>query len=497
MRTSRHAVALLAVAGLALGGCTQGVPQAFRTASPSRPNIVYILADDLGYGDLGAYGQRVTRTPVLDRLAREGMVFTRHYAGSTVCAPSRASLMTGKDTGHASIRGNRELGSFLDEEELGQPPLDADEPTLAEVLRSGGYATAIVGKWGLGGPDSPGEPQRRGFDYAFGYLDQKQAHNYYPTHLWENGKRLALRNRFFIPHATMAGTSTRAEDYKLYTGPDYAPDFLTAAAIRWLGERRQDQPFFLYLAYTTPHAALQVPDEELAAYDGLPDKPLNSGDYTPHPRPRAARAGMISRMDTDIGRVLAALDVNGQLGNTLVIFASDNGPGREGGADLNFFASTGGLRGEKRDLYEGGIRVPMIAWWPGRIAGGSRSDHVSAFWDVMPSLAELAGVKAPPGQGISLVPTLLGGTQRQHEYLYWEFHEPRKAAQAVLMGNWKLIRHRGTDRAKSADRLELFDLSSDPFERNNVAKAQPKVVARGLRLMDQRQPSPQREFNFH
>ncbi|WP_394728854.1 arylsulfatase [Altererythrobacter sp. GH1-8] len=483
---------ILGLLVLTLSACASA-PDRSTAPDPSRPNIVYILADDLGYGDIGAFGQKITRTPVLDRLAREGMIFTRHYAGSTVCAPSRASLMTGLDTGHVSVRGNKELGGYEDENERGQMALATDESTLPEVLRSAGYATAIVGKWGLGGPNSRGEPQLRGFDYAFGYLDQKQSHNYYPTHLWENGKRIPLRNRFFIPHADQAGTSRRSEDYRLYMGTDYAPDYLTSAAIGWLDRRQGKQPFFLYLAYNQPHAALQVPDEELEQYKGLDTTSLDRGDYTPHPRPRAARAGMISRMDRDIGKVLAALQANGQLQNTLVIFTSDNGPGSEGGADLEFFNASGGLRGEKRDLYEGGIRVPMIAWWPGRIAPGSRSDHVSALWDVMPTLSELAGVAPPPGQGISFVPALSGRPQARHEYLYWEFHEAAKPAQAVRFGRWKLVRHRSQ---KATAQIELFDLANDPAERHNIADERPDVVCEGLRFMERRSPSFIPGFDF-
>lgn len=487
----RLATGLLAL--LALAACAGPREPAKIPPLNVRPNIIYILADDLGYGDIGAFGQQITRTPVLDQLAREGMIFTRHYAGSTVCAPSRASLMTGRDTGHVSVRGNQELGGYRDSDERGQMPLAADEPTLAEMLRGAGYATAMVGKWGLGGPDSPSEPQLRGFDYAYGYLDQKQSHNFYPTHLWENGKRIALRNPFFIPHADIAGTSRRAEDYRLYMGPDYAPDHLTRSAIEWLGRQDRSRPFFLYLAFTAPHAALQVPDEELDAYADLADTPLDSGDYTPHPRPRAARAGMISRMDADIGKVIEALRRNGQLGNTLIIFTSDNGPGSEGGADLAFFNATGGLRGEKRDLYEGGIRIPMIAWWPGRIAAAGSNDHVSAFWDVMPTLADIAGAKAPPGEGISFLPTLLGERQPRHDHLYWEFHERTKAAQAVLINDWKLIRHRA---GKRSGTIELYDLSRDPGEQADVAASHPEIVRQGLAIMDRRETSPVPAFNF-
>ena len=484
--TKRRFLAPLFLACALLAGCI-GTELPEPSTAPPRPNVVYILADDLGYGDIGAYGQKITRTPVLDRLAREGLTFTRHYAGSTVCAPSRASLMTGRHTGNVSIRGNYSLGGFRDDEERGQLALQPSETTIAEVLSSAGYRTAIVGKWGLGGPHSPGEPHKRGFDYAYGYLDQKQAHNHYPTHLWENGVRVPLANPFFIPHAKMAGTSQRAEHYRRYMGPDYAPDFLTDAAIRWIEEQGRDRPFFLYLAYTQPHAALQVPDAEIADYADLPDTPYEHGAYTPHPRPRAARAAMISRMDRDIGRVLRALEQAGFADDTLVVFSSDNGPGREGGADLDFFAASGGLRGEKRDLYEGGIRVPMIARWPGRIAAGTSSAHISAFWDVLPTLAELAGAPTPPDiDGLSFAATLRGRDQERHDHLYWEFAHERKGAQAVMMGDWKLIRHRPRPAGAKTGTVELFDLAADPDETTNLAREYPDVVARGIAIMERR-----------
>ena len=491
--TSLARAAVLALAAGLLWAC------AGPESAPSQPNLIYILADDLGYGDIGAYGQDKIETPNLDRLAADGLVFTQHYAGSTVCAPSRAVLMTGRHTGHVQIRGNYELGGFRDEEERGQMPLDQAYVTVAEMLRDAGYRTGLVGKWGLGGPGSDGVPTRHGFDYFFGYLDQKQAHNYYPTHLWRNGERVALDNDFFIPHAAMAGTSERAEDYRQYMGNDYAPDLLIDDALEFI-EGAKDGPFFLYYAPTIPHSALQVPDAELARYEGRWDEtPLNGGGYTPHPKPRAARAAMITVLDSDIGKIVAQLERLGLAENTLIVFTSDNGPAPEGGQDVDFFNASGGLRGIKRDLYEGGIRVPMIAYWPSVIAGGRHTDHVSAFWDVLPTFAELAGAVPPEDiDGISFAPAITGqGAQQAHAFLYWEFHGERPVpAQAVRQGDWKAIRPqpRGYDPAAP---IELYDLAADPGETRDVAEEHPAVVAEMREILDAaRTPSPYDGFNF-
>lgn len=503
---SRHARAVSGLAFvLSLGayGDTGGSAGLRATGSapaePPRPNVVYILADDLGYGDLGAYGQTRIDTPNLDRLAAQGLRFTQHYAGSTVCAPSRAALMTGQHTGNVQIRGNYELGGFRDEEERGQMSIDFAYETLPEVLRGAGYRTALIGKWGLGGPGSAGAPNKHGFDYFFGYLDQKQAHNYYPTHLWRNDERVALDNRFFIPHAKMAATSDRAADYRQYIGEDYAPDRLIEEALGYI-ERARDEPFFLYYAPTIPHSALQVPDAELTAYEGRwRETPLDGGGYTPHLKPRAARAAMIARLDADVGKIVRRLERLGLADNTLLVFTSDNGPAPEGGQDVGFFDSSGGLRGVKRDLYEGGIRVPMIAYWPSVIEAGRRSDHVSAQWDVLPTLAELAGAETPKGiDGISFAPLLTGrGEQSAHAYLYWEFHGRQPyPAQAVRRGEWKALRPqpRGYDPDAA---IELYDLASDPAESRNLAAWHPAVVAEMRTILnDARTRSPYAGFNF-
>ena len=412
-----------------------------------RPNIVIIQADDLGYGDLGAYGQSRFRTPALDALAASGIRFTHYYAGSTVCAPSRAALMTGLHTGHAWIRGNGEI------------PLREEDVTVAMALREAGYRTAVVGKWGLGKPGTGGDPNRKGFDYAFGFLDHRHAHRQYTDHLYRNGER-------FPTDVTQ----------------DYVNDLFTREAAAFI-EKSDPKPFFLYLNYTVPHAELRVPEDSMAAMRGhFEEKPYvnaaadarptgwqdTSLGYRSQPAPKAAFAAMIQRMDRDIGKLVDL--VRAQRGQTLVMFISDNGPHQEGGADPVFFKSSGGLRGIKRDLYEGGIRVPMIAAWPGVIPSGRVSAHPWAHWDIFPTVAKIAGAKTPAGlDGLPMDRALRGERQPAHDFLYWEFHE-RGFQQAVRMGRWKAVRL-----AKDAP-LELYDLETDPREERNVAPSQPRIV---------------------
>ena len=408
--------------------------------APRKPNIVFILADDLGYGDLGCYGQKRLATPNLDRLAAEGTRFTQAYAGSTVCAPSRCALMTGRHIGHARVRGNHSP-------EIG---LESGETTVAKVLRQAGYRTGIFGKWGLGGPDTAGQPNDQGFEEWFGYLSQLHAHDYYPTHLWQN------REEFFLP-GNMGGKREQ-----------YAHDLFTPRALSFV-ERHRGEPFFLYLAYTVPHA-----NNELGRSTGNGMEVPDFGPYARENWPAVEKgfAGMVHRLDMDVGRVLARLKELGLEENTLVFFASDNGPHREGGHDPDFFGSRGPLRGIKRDLYEGGIRVPMLARWPGRVPAGRVSDQAWAFWDFLPTVAEVAGMTPPSGlDGISMLPAILGRSQRNHEYFYWEFHEGG-FKQAVRMGDWKGVR------LKVHGPLELYNLQDDPGEQRDVASRQPEVVAR-------------------
>ncbi len=419
----------------------------------SKPNIIYILADDLGYGDLGSYGQKKIKTPHLDRMAAEGMRFTQVYAGSTVCAPSRCVLMTGLDTGHCPIRGNARV------------PLRPQDVTVATVLKGAGYATGLIGKWGLGEADSSGVPTKQGFDYFFGYLNQNHAHNYYPAFLWRNEERVPLKNE--VPAGARDGEFGQGWATKK---AEYSHDLFAAEALKWI-EEHKDGPFFLYLALTIPHA-----NNEGMHASGNGQEVPDLGIYRDKawPEPSKAYAAMVTRMDADIGRLLELLKTLGIEGSTLVVFTSDNGPQKEGGNSPAFFASGGVLRGIKRDLYEGGIREPFIARWPGRIKAGSVSDHVGYFGDFMATAAELADVEPPPNlESISFVPTLLGQPEKQkrHEYLYWEFHEGG-FKQAVRMGDWKAVR------LGMGKPVELYDLKIDTEEKLDVAAEHPDIVAK-------------------
>jgi arylsulfatase A-like enzyme len=411
----------------------------------NKPNIIFILADDLGYGDVRCYGQQKFKTPAIDRLAAEGTRFTQYYAGSTVCAPSRSVLMTGQHTGHTRIRGNARY------------PLLPEDVTVAEVLKSAGYRTGLIGKWGLGEAGTTGIPNRQGFDYFYGYLNQRHAHNYYPTFLWRNEEKVELRNT--VPNEDQEGSGV--SDNKL----DYSHDLFTQEAIGFL-EKNAGGPFFLYLSYTIPHAN----NEARAKGMEVPDL----GEFAGQDWPAAekAKAAMITRMDRDVGRLMEHLKRLGIDHNTVVFFSSDNGPHREGGADPGFHDSNGPLRGIKRDLYEGGIRVPMIVRWPGRVKSGAASSQVWSHSDFLPTAAEIAGAKAPMKiDGISMLPALLGKKQKNHAFLYWEFHEGG-FKQAVRMGDWKAVR-----RAPDAP-LELYDLKTDIAEQKDLAEKHPEIVKR-------------------
>ncbi len=437
---------------------------------PVKPNIIYILADDLGYGDLGCYGQVHFTTPNLDKMASEGMLFTQHYAGCSVCAPSRSSLMTGQTTGHTPIRGNKEI------QPEGQWPLPDAAFTIAEMLKQAGYVTGGFGKWGLGFVDSEGSPNNQGFDEFYGYNCQRMAHNYYPGHLWDNEKKVVLEGN----------TGDKFETY--------SPELIHQRALQFI-EKNKDRPFFMYYPTTIPHAELLVPEKNMEEFKGqfLPekefkgaepgDKNFRIGAYGTQPESHAAFAAMVTLLDKQVGEVLAKLKELGLDKNTLVIFSSDNGPHLEGGADPDYFDSNGPLRGYKRDLYEGGIREPMIAWWPGKIEEGTNSNHISAFWDVMPTLAELVGTETPKNiDGISFLPTLLNNEgQKKHDYLYWEFHE-LGGRKAIRKGNWKLVQYNVLNPGKTT--TELYDLSIDIGEKNDVAMEHPEVVEELLELMN-------------
>ncbi|WOH36024.1 arylsulfatase [Thalassotalea fonticola] len=472
----------------------QPTVQANEQRNDQRPNVIYILADDLGYGDIGAFGQQKINTPYLDQLAEQGMRLTQHYAGSSVCAPSRAALVTGKQPGNMQIRGNYALGSFLDEEEWGQLPLRPDTETIGTLMQGAGYNTALIGKWGLGGPGSQGTPNKQGFEHFFGYLDQKQAHNHYPTHLWLNEEKFPLNNEYLHPHQKLPADldPNDAASYLSYQREDYAQQRLADDALQYI-ENNQHQPFFLYLAFAAPHASLQAPEEELLPYVDFVETPNLGGgqDYIPVLKPKATRAGMITHMDRSIGRVIAKLKQLKLDKNTLVIFTSDNGPSWEGGADLEFFDSNGPLRGYKRDLYEGGIKMPTIAWWPGKIVANSSSDHLSAFWDIMPTLADVAGVDKPAStDGISMLPTLLTtGEQAQHRHMYWEFHNNSGGhSQAVRLdddhGQWKAVRLYTKQQKVNPD-IELYNLAVDGAEQHNIAAGNPERVTQMRKIMQQ------------
>ncbi len=427
------------------------------------PNIIYILADDLGYGDLSCYGQTKFSTPNIDRLAIEGMRFTQHYAGSTVCAPSRSCLMTGFHTGRTPIRGNK---SVLPE---GQQPLPDKALTIAEMLKQAGYLTGAFGKWGLGFKENEGSPLKQGFDQFYGYYCQSLAHRYYPEYLWDNTKKIKLRNN---------GDTTI----------DYAADLIHNEALQFI-DKHCDTSFFLFLPYTIPHAELIVPDDELVEqYRGnfLPEKVYKGMDYGDNYNPRgycsqdechAVFAAMVTRLDKYVGEILEKVKEHGLDKNTLVIFTSDNGPHMEGGADPDYFNSNGIFKGYKRDLYEGGIRVPMLARWKNRINPGSQTNHISAFWDILPTLAEIAGTETPDTiDGISFLPTLTGKkNQHNHDYLYWEFHE-QGGKQAVRMDQWKGIRM--NVEKDSEGEIELYNLSVDPGEERNTAIEYPEMVTK-------------------
>lgn len=472
LRTPILATVLLTL----LAACVSPSPESRETAPPAAtpdrpPNIVVIMADDLGWGDLEPYGQERILTPSLTRMAAEGTRFTAFYAGSTVCAPSRSVLMTGQHTGHTPIRGNREI------QPIGQAPLPVEAVTIAEVLQEAGYATGIFGKWGLGPPDSEGLPTRQGFDEFFGYLDQRRAHFYYPEFLWRNEERVPLANRVEPVQGTVAsGPAVEAGEY--------SHDRIAAEALDFI-DRHHDRPFFLYVPFTIPHAALEVPGEAFEPYldeNGasiFPETPFDGGHYTAQPMPRAALAAMITRMDRDVGRILDRLVAHDLARNTIVLFTSDNGPAMEGGADPDFFGSAGPFRGYKRDLYEGGIRVPLLAWGPGQVRPGVVSDHVWAMWDILPTAADLAGVTPPPNtDGLSMVAALTGqGTAPTHDHLYWEFYE-RGSAQAVRAGRWKAVRQ-----PMMTGEIELYDLDADPSETQDLAADHPAIVARMLEIM--------------
>ena len=457
--------------------------------SADKPNIIFILADDLGYGDLGCFGQAKIKTPELDKMASEGMKLTSFYAGSTVCAPSRSVLMTGQHTGRTWVRGN------AGRDNRDPQTLRPEDITVAEKLKEAGYDTALTGKWGLGELGSVGHPNKQGFDYFYGYLNQRHAHNFYPTFLVRNNETVPLKNTVSSEWEARRVADGAPDDGAGWAHPEgrieYSHDLIAEEALGWLGEKAGgENPFFLYLALTIPHANNEGTrgtgnGQEVPDYGIYEDKDPSEG-WT---EPNKGQAAMITRMDKDVGRILALLREKGVAENTLVLFTSDNGHHKEGGNDPEFFDANGPLTGMKRDLTEGGIRVPTIAWWPGKIAPTSESDHPAYFGDFMATACELAGVEIPKNtQSISFVPTLTGkpDAQKEHEYLYWEFYEGSGGKQAVRFGDWKAIR-----KPMMTGDIALYNLANDLAEQENLAGEKPDLVEKAQDFMEAaHEPNP-------
>jgi len=472
-------VAGLAVGSVAVSGCKTLANSAGTGSAAKKPNIIFIMADDLGYAELGCYGQKKIRTPHIDRMAREGMRFTDYYTGSAVCAPARCNLMTGKHGGHAYVRNNQEVGGW--ETFRGQLPLPADAVTVADVLKEQGYATGAFGKWGLGGVGSTGDPLNQGFDRFYGYNCQRHAHNLYPEFLISDREEAVLEG------------NTRG-----LTGKHYAPQAIADELLKFI-RANKDRPFFAYYPTVIPHLALQAPQEDVDAYKGQwPETPYEGKSYLPHPTPRACYAAMISFLDKQVGRVMELLEQEGLDDNTIVFFTSDNGTTYlKGQVDYEFFESVGPLRGLKGALYEGGIRMLMIARWPGKIKAGAVSGYLGAHYDVLATLADLAGAEVgSETDGVSFLPTLLSkpGVQKQREYLFWDF-AGYGGQLAVRMGKWKGVK-RGLKKNPDAP-LELYDLETDIGEQRNVADEHADVVARIEAIMLEARTRPSVEkFRF-
>ncbi|MGI9541970.1 MAG: arylsulfatase [Cyclobacteriaceae bacterium] len=456
---------LIAAVAMSVAGCISNEQSESQSetesAEPNRPNIIYILADDLGYGDLSIYGQEKFETPNIDALAKQGMLFTQHYSGATVCAPSRSALLTGLHTGHTPIRGNKEVRPE------GQYPLPDSVLTLPKLMKNAGYVTGAFGKWGLGAPGSEGDPMNQGVDEFYGYNCQRFGHNYYPYHLWHNSDSLVLEDN--------AGNQSNS----------YAPELIHQQALNFI-EENKDQPFFLFMPSIIPHAELVAPETYMKdyrgrfdpepVYEGVDEGPeFRQGPYMSQKEPHAAFVAMIHILDQQVGEIVEKVKAQGIEDNTLIIFTSDNGPHLEGGADPDFFNSNGIYKGYKRDLYEGGIRVPMIASWPSKIRAGSTSEHISAFWDVLPTLAELTGQSIPNElDGLSFLPTLLGEPiQARHDYLYWEFHE-KGGRKALRQGDWKIVQYDVNREPQGS--YQLYNLIVDPSEEQDLANQHPEKL---------------------
>lgn len=490
---------------LLLGSCTQNESTSENNNRP--PNILFVLADDLGYGEVGYQGQKKIKTPNIDALAASGKIFTNHYSAAPVCAPARCMFLTGKHGGHAYIRGNdgmTERGDVWNYEKAsadpnleGQRPLPASTQTLAKLLQSSGYKTGIVGKWGLGGPLTEGIPSNLGFDYFYGYNCQRQAHNLYPPHLWENETKISLNNQVIAPRTLLDSLAdpNDPKSYIRYEQNDYAPILMHEKALNFI-EENQGDPFFLYYASPLPHLPLQIPNEEREEYIQVfgNETPYDgTKGYFPNQYPRATYAAMITLLDRQIGELRDKLDELGLLENTLIVITSDNGPTYTGGVDFDYFESSApfsnGYGRTKGFVYEAGIRVPMVVNWPGKVEAGSKSDHISILYDWLPTLCELAGIPIPSdSDGESFLSAILGKPQKEHEYIFWDYPE-YGGQQAIRMGAWKAIRQ--NIKKDGNLQIELYNLENDPQEQNNIAIEHPDILAKMEDIFEKEHSKPE------
>jgi arylsulfatase len=497
---------ILILCSLTLFGCNS------KKKEKSPPNIIYFLADDLGYGEVGVYGQTKIKTPNIDALAKNGMMFTQHYSGAPVCAPARYVFLTGKHTGHAFIRGNDEWNErgdvwnyekvFLDSSLEGQRPIPKNTVTLGDQLKKAGYKTSILGKWGLGAPETDGIPNLQGFDFFYGYNCQRQAHNLYPAHLWENSEKILLDNELIAPNTKLDSLADAYSDqsYSKFNQNEYAPKKIQQKALSFI-EENKDNPFFMYYASPLPHLPLQAPKDYVDRYREIfgEEEPYTGDDsYFPNRYPKATYAAMISYLDDQLGEIIALLKEKGIYENTVIIFSSDNGPTYLGGVDFNYFESSkpfsNGYGRTKGFVYEGGIRIPLIASWPNHIKPNTKSNHISAFYDLMPTICDIAGIESPDSiDGISFKSTLLDQKQKQHDFLYWEFPS-YNGQQAVRLGKWKGIRKNIFDGNLE---IELYNLEIDLKEQVDVSSQYPKIVKKIKTIMQQEhEPASNNKFKF-
>ncbi|WP_298493955.1 arylsulfatase [uncultured Algibacter sp.] len=488
MKQINHVISILLISFFCLVSCAQKRSEAkTQTKIEAKPNIIYILADDMGYGDVGVYGQKKIKTPNIDKMASEGIKFTNHYSGQTVCSPSRCSLMTGMHMGNASVTRNGQL-------------MNPDDVTVAELIKPAGYRTGIIGKWGLSeGATAANSPNQQGFDHYFGFENQGFAHFYYPEYLFRNHLKVEYPENINI----------RDDKGNYIEGKGtYSHDEFAKEALQFINDNKYE-PFFLYLPFAIPHAELTIQEEAKKQYRGLnwPETPKAEGGggkkddagygsqyvggYCAQKEPNVTYAAMISKMDENIGKILDLLEELGIAENTIIMFSSDNGPSDEGGQDIPFFDSSGGLRGKKRDIYEGGIRIPFVVKWKGTVQAGIESDLPSAFWDFLPTVCDLAGVSTPKNvNGISLLPTILGNKSQQirHDYLFWEWQRGKNPYyEALRVDNWKAFRITPNNEEPY---YELYDLDKDVGETNNIASQHPELIEKFIPYFEEANGKP-------